>query len=291
MSAFEQQIESWLGRPVTGEGGEPVGTLREVYLDEETGRPRWGELDSPDRGDHGTFVPVSGITEDGGSLRLAVSRDRVLDSPRFGGIGDRLDPSQEDELGRHYWGERDVASEDVTQVHAAADPEGEVTREHVAPTPPAAPDGGELELVRSEEQLRISKTAVPVERVRLIKRVVTETVTKTFEIRREELRVEREPVERATDGTSTGAGEGHGDGARRDGESRKGESRGDHFHDKEEVIVLMEEEVVVTKRVVPRERVRLVTHTVVEDRQVTDDLRREEIELERAELQSRRRVG
>ena len=268
MSEYEQQIESWLGRPVVGEGGEPLGTLREVYLDEATGRPRWGLLDS--NGVDAPFVPVQGLSEDGDDLRLAVGHERVASAPRVHAHSGRLEPEQEEELSRHYWG----GHEDVTQVHAVAEPEPfDVSREQVAPVPV----GGEPEFVRSEEELVISKTAAPVERVRLIKRVVTETVTKTFEVRREELHIEREPVERSADGV-----------AAVDGVGIEVESRGDHFHENEEVIVLMEEEVVVTKRVVPRERVRLVTHTVVEDRQVTDDLRREEVELERADLQSRR---
>ncbi len=49
----------------------------------------------------------------------------------------------------------------------------------------------------------------------------------------------------------------------------------------------LEEEVVVTKRVVPRERVRLVTRTVVEDRQVSGELQRGEVELEQAQLPRR----
>ena len=272
MSEFEQQIESWLGRPVVGEGGERLGTLSEVYLDEATGRPRWGLLDSD--GVDAPFVPVQGLTDDGDELRLAVGHDRVASAPRVHAHSGRLEPEQEEELSRHYWG----GHEEVTQVHAVVEPEREpalepldVTREHVAPVPA----GGEPEFVRSEEELVISKTAAPVERVRLIKRVVTETVTKTFEVRREELHIEREPVERTADGVVA------------DRAGLEVESRGDHFHENEEVIVLMEEEVVVTKRVVPRERVRLVTQTVVEDRQITDDLRREEVELERADLRSR----
>jgi stress response protein YsnF len=37
---------------------------------------------------------------------------------------------------------------------------------------------------------------------------------------------------------------------------------------------------VVDKRAVPRERVRLDTETVTEERQVTEDLRKEQIEVE-----------
>jgi len=46
------------------------------------------------------------------------------------------------------------------------------------------------------------------------------------------------------------------------------------------VPVQREEEVVVEKRAVPRERVRLDTETVTEERQVTEDVRKEQIEVE-----------
>ena len=45
-------------------------------------------------------------------------------------------------------------------------------------------------------------------------------------------------------------------------------------------MVLREEEVVVDKRAVPKERVRLDTETVTEERQVADEVRKERIELE-----------
>jgi hypothetical protein len=43
-------------------------------------------------------------------------------------------------------------------------------------------------------------------------------------------------------------------------------------------IVLSEEQVVVTKRVVPRERVRVRTETLIEQRELSESLRRERVE-------------
>jgi stress response protein YsnF len=44
--------------------------------------------------------------------------------------------------------------------------------------------------------------------------------------------------------------------------------------------VLHEEEPVVEKRAVPRERVRLDTETVTEERQVTEEVRKEQIDVD-----------
>lgn len=123
-----------------------------------------------------------------------------------------------------------------------------------------APDlAAEPSMIRSEEVLSVGTRTVVSGRVRMHKRVVTETVTQTVEIRREELVIEREPVE--TDARS---------------ESPATEAV---FVDTDYEIVLHEERVVVTKQVVPIERVRLRTHVVTGQTEVSEDLQREQIEL------------
>jgi stress response protein YsnF len=58
---------------------------------------------------------------------------------------------------------------------------------------------GDDAMTRSEEEVTIKPQARPRERVRLKKYVVTEPVTKTVPVRREEIRVERVPVEEDDD--------------------------------------------------------------------------------------------
>ena len=50
--------------------------------------------------------------------------------------------------------------------------------------------------------------------------------------------------------------------------------------EEEHEVTLREEEVVVEKRAVPRERVRLGTETVTEERQVSEEVRKEQIEVD-----------
>ncbi len=72
------------------------------------------------------------------------------------------------------------------------------------------PGGGEqppvpatAEMVLHEEQLRITTRRVPAERVRLVRRIVTETRMVPVEIRREVVDVERTPLDgTAVDGTA-----------------------------------------------------------------------------------------
>ena len=120
-----------------------------------------------------------------------------------------------------------------------------------------------VSVVRREEQLRVGVERVPTERVRLVRHVVTEQVTRTFEVRREELRIERAPVDAVTADPGLA-------------------SRAQSGVPLE--IVLHEEELVVETRVVPRERVRVWVDTIVEQREVSARLGREEVEVEQVDV-------
>ena len=89
--------------------------------------------------------------------------------------------------------------------------------------------------------------------------MTTEQQTVTVPVQREEVRVEREPITDANldDATS-----------------------GPAISEEEHEVTLHEEEVVVDKRAVPKERVRLDTETVTEERQVSEEVRKEQIEVD-----------
>ena len=114
-------------------------------------------------------------------------------------------------------------------------------------------------MTRSEEELRVGTETRERGRARLRKYVVTETEQVTVPVQREEVRVEREPI---TDANLEDATSGPG------------------ISEEEHEVTLREEEVVVEKRAVPKERVRLGTETVTEERQVSEEVRKEQIEVE-----------
>ncbi|HEX2236662.1 MAG TPA: DUF2382 domain-containing protein, partial [Actinomycetota bacterium] len=89
--------------------------------------------------------------------------------------------------------------------------------------------------------------------------VVTENVTQTVPVEREEVRIEREPITDANVGRATS---------------------GPDISDEEHEVTLTEEEVVTEKRAVPKERVRLAKDTVTEEEQVTEQVRKERIDTE-----------
>lgn len=109
-------------------------------------------------------------------------------------------------------------------------------------------------MTRSEERLRITTERVPVARAVLRKVIVVEQRTITVEVAHEEVRLETVPLEQ--DGDAAG---------------------GAHLALPE--LVLHEEQLVVTKRIVPVERVRPIVVAVAEERTVSEPVRIERISV------------
>jgi uncharacterized protein (TIGR02271 family) len=113
-------------------------------------------------------------------------------------------------------------------------------------------------MTRSEEELRVGTAQREWGRVRLRKYVTTEQVQQTVPVQRERVRVEREPI---TDANLDAA------------------TSGPEISEEEHEVILREEEPVVEKRVVPKERVRLDKETVTGQDRVEEELRKEQIEV------------
>lgn len=111
------------------------------------------------------------------------------------------------------------------------------------------------EMILSEEQLSVATVRVPARRVRLEKYVVTETRTVTVEVSHEEVRLV--DIDLTENDLSTGNDTGSGDVDR--------------------WLVLSEQRIAITTETVPVERVRLAVTSVVQDRAVTDEVRREQV--------------
>jgi stress response protein YsnF len=146
-----------------------------------------------------------------------------------------------------------------------------------AETPRAADQDADGAMTRSEEQLRVGTERVVTTRARLVKYVVTEQVTITVPIRREEIRVEQVPV----DAPDPGPGESLAPDA--DRTPAAAAPAGDQGGLPEE-IVLHAERPVVTVEVVPVERVRLRTDVVTGQQQVTEQVQREQIVVDQDRL-------
>ncbi len=218
------EFDEWRGRRVMGADDRYIGILEEVYLDVAGAPPRWAVLDTGVGNQPRSFVPLAGAALDGDVVRVAHPRQRVLEAAAIEPDGE-LTAAEEERLAAHY---------------------------RVA-------EGNEIVMTRSEEQLDISTRTRVAGRVRLRKVIVTEDVTVTVPVRREEIRLEPVP---ATE-VDAAAGDAELD------------ESGEPFYE----ATLYEEVPVIGTRVVPRERVRLVKTIVTDEVAVTEPVRSERIDL------------
>src|SRR5687767_9585430 len=250
------------GEDLCDSTGDKLGKLEEIYLDAETGAPEWALVNTGLFGTKSTFVPLRDATDEGGSLRVPYEKSQVKDAPKVDPDGE-LSQDQEAELYRHYGLDYSESRSDsgLPEGGAGAGTTGTGTTTGDAGTVGHDTSGPTTDnaMTRSEEELHVGKTERESGRARLRKYVVEDEVQETVPVRREEVRLEREPI---TDANA---------GAAMDGPA---------ISEEEHEVVLHEEEAVVEKRAVPKERVRLDKETEVEEQQVSESLRKEEIEVD-----------
>jgi uncharacterized protein (TIGR02271 family) len=242
----------WQGRTVIDRNGDKIGKIEDLYVDQQTDRPEWALVNTGLFGTKSSFVPIAGASPRGEDVLVQVEAQQVKDAPKMD-KDQELTEQQETALFRHYgidYTER--GSVTATETGQATAGRGAVGRDTSGATTDEA-------MTRSEEELRVGTAKRERGRARLRKYVVTEHVEQTIPVRREEVRLEREPI---TD------------------ENVDQALAGPEISEEEHEVVLHQEEPVVEKRVVPKERVRMEKDTVTEEAQVSEDLRKEQIDAE-----------
>jgi uncharacterized protein (TIGR02271 family) len=236
--------------------GTKIGTVQDIYLDRETNEPEWAAVKTGWFGSKLNFVPLAEATQEGSDLRVPYDQDQVKDAPTVDADGE-LSQQEETELYRHY-------GLDYSEYRSDSGlPEGDVDTD---PSDRTRPEGYDTSgpttddaMTRSEEEVEVGKAQREKGRARLKKYVVTEEVTQTVPVQREEVRLETEPITDANVGQATS---------------------GPDISEEEHEVVLTEEEPVVEKRAVPKERVRLSKDTVTDEREVSEEIRKEQLEAE-----------
>ena len=262
-----ETVQTWQGRTMVDPAGDKLGTIDAIYLDDETGQPEWAAVTSGLFTAKTAFVPLAQAQDTGDSVQVPYDKQQVKDAPAMQADG-QLSQDDEAELYRHYgldYGEHRSDSGLPAGTGQDVDPhdrdrdgvyddvqDSAVGRDTSGPTTDDA-------MTRSEEELRVGTETRERGRARLRKHVVTEQQQVTVPVQREEFRVEREPI---TDANLDAA------------------TSGPAISEQEHEVTLREEEVVVDKRAVPKERVRLDTETVTDQRQISEEVRKEQIEVD-----------
>jgi len=239
-------VRSWQGRTVVDRDGDTVGDIEAIYVDDQSSEPEWALVNTGLFGTKSTFVPLSQAASSGGDVQVPYVKQLVKDAPRID-PDQHLSEAEEQQLWRHY------GLDDDSGYTAGTADRG---RDSVNDTSRATTDDA---MTRSEEELQVGTQTRERGRARLRKYVVTEEQQVTVPVQREEVRVEREPI---TDANLDAA------------------TSGPAISEEEHGVTLHEETPVVEKRAVPKERVRLDTDTITEERQVAEEVRKEQIEVD-----------
>ena len=247
------QAQELLGATLYG-NAEKIGKIGQVYLDDDSGVPEFATVSTGLFGSRESFVPLAQAQLSNGEVHVPYSKDQIRDAPNVDTEGAHLSQQEEAELYRYY-------GMDYTKRRSESglpDAAGTRTAGQAVGRDVSGPSTDDA-MTRSEQRLRVGTESVETGRARLRKYLVTENVTQTVPVTREEVRVEREPITDA---------------------NRDAAISGPELSEEEHEVTLHAERPVVEKETVPVERVRLDTQTVTEQQQVNDEIAKEQIEVE-----------
>jgi uncharacterized protein (TIGR02271 family) len=258
----KDQISNVMGGELKSTGGDTIGKIGQVFLDDQTGEPEWVTVKTGLFGSSETFVPIREASLEGNSVLVSWDKATIKDAPNVDPEGGHLDQSEEARLYEYYGLSYSESQSD------SGLPSGTTgtTGGNVGTTDRSSDQGYDTSgpttdnaMTRSEEQLRVGTRQQEVGKARLRKYVETEQEQVSVPVTKEKVRLETEPI------TDANAGQAFD---------------GPAISEEEHEVVLTEERPVVEKEAVPVERVKLSKEQETSQESVSADLRKERIDAD-----------
>jgi len=269
----QSQAQQLMGQTLHTSDGDKAGKIGQVYLDAHNGQPEWITVNTGLFGTSESFVPLAeaSLTADG--VNVPYTKATIKDAPNIDDAG-QLSEAQERELYDYYgisYTTEGSTFADTTRTsttrtsttgtagYAGTAQYAETSNAHGTTGYDTSGPTTDSAMTRSEEELHVGTERVQAGKARLRKWVETENVSVDVPIRTEKAVLVTEPITDA--------------------------NRGDAFDgpaisEEEHEVILTTERPVVSKETVPVERVRLDTQVVENVETVSDQVRKEHIELE-----------
>jgi uncharacterized protein (TIGR02271 family) len=246
---FTAMEDRFAGYAVYDPAGEKIGKVDDLFVD-QSDEPEYIGVKMGFLGTRSTLIPwdaVSTADDEGRSITVDIDKDAAKNGPTFD--DDReITPEFEEEVYSYYGLSRSTSTEESGAYESYHDETATATDVD------ATTDEDELRVKRSEEELTAGTREREAGRLKVRKRVRTDREQIEVPTRHEEVSVERVPVEAEATEAEIG--------------------------DDEVVVPVTEEEVVVGKRAVAKEEVRIRKDVVQDTETVEEDVRREEIDVE-----------
>ena len=286
MTEYEERSDRFMaiedrfaGYEVYDQAGEKIGKVDDLFVD-ESDQPEYVGVKMGFLGTRSTLIPweaVSSTDDEGRAITVVIDKATAKDGPAFDDDKE-ITPEFEEEVYSYYGLSRSSSSDssgsygsyysqDGTEAGTVGsgmsmgDTETGEFREHAATDEGVNQSRGddlededELRVQRTEEELAAGTREREAGQLKVRKRVRTDREQIEVPTRHEEVSVERVPA--------------------------SGEATEAEMGEDEVVVPVTEEEVVVGKRPVAKEEVRIRKDVVEDTETVEEDVRREEIEVE-----------
>src|SRR5215207_4686050 len=253
MTEYEQRTDGFTaiedrfaGYAVYDPAGQKIGKVDDLFVD-QSDEPEYIGVKMGFLGTRSTLIPwdaVSTTDDEGRAITVDIDKNKAKNGPTFD--DDReITPEFEEEVYSYYGLSRSTSNEESGAYESYDEAATDVG---------ATTDEDELSVKRTEEELAAGTRERKAGQLKVRKRVRTDRETIEVPTRHEEVSVERVPA--------------------------SGEATEAEIGEDEVVVPVTEEEVVVGKRPVVKEEVRVRKDVVQDTETVEEDVRREEIEVE-----------
>jgi uncharacterized protein (TIGR02271 family) len=248
---FLEIEDRFAGYEVYDPSGQKIGKVDDLFVN-ETDEPEYIGVKMGFLGTKSTLIPwqIVDVREDESRMIVAADKNYLKNAPAFDD-DEEITPELEAKVWEYFHLERTAGYNERTTTYG--DYYGKGYEATAGTTTPAGAD--ELRVQRTEEELRAGTRARTAGAIRVRKRVRTDRERLEVPTRREEVHVDRVPL----DSEPASAAE---------------------IGDVEISVPLTEEEVVVEKRPVAKEEVRIRKDVVEDTEVIEEDVRREEIDVD-----------
>jgi len=249
---FTAVEDQYAGYTVVDQSGEKIGKVDDLFLD-ESDQPEYIGVKMGFLGTRTTLIPFRMVRVNDARqvIEVAADKETVKNGPTFD--DDReITPAFENEV-YSYYGLQRASTIEQSGPYGAYHAEQSTQTTGVADSTNVSYED-EVRVQRTEEELRVGTRERKAGSIRVRKRVRTDREQIEVPTRYEEVTVERVPV--------------------------KGEASAAQIGEDEIVVPVTEEVVVVHKRPVVKEEVRIRKDVVEDTETVEEDVRREEIDVE-----------
>jgi len=242
----QRNLVQYVGHDVVDQSEKKIGTLQCLWSDHEN-EPAYLGVQTGWIFGKTHIVPAQRAEVNGSTktIRLPYTADKVKDAPSYDSATE-IDANTERQVQSYY----NISPQPGAQTQPPTQSRPQATRPQ---------EGATVQL--HDEQIKVGKRQVEAGGVRLRKVVRTETVNQPVELQREEIVVERVPGNQPTERSQPGSKD---------------------FQQQDIFIPLRREEAVVEKESRVREEVRVSKKSQTERHNVSEQVRKEDIEIQRS---------